>query len=315
MEAERLVFTGEKAKKYIAGGEIKRLVNLALALGRPILVEGEPGCGKTSLASAIAEDLDLGPPIEITVRSTSQAKDLLYRFDALRRLQDVQGHEKQEAQHVFPYITLEPLGRAIAEGKRCVVLIDEIDKADIDFPNDLLEVLDRFRFTIDDLPAEEDPLCRQQRHFGRMVEGPKDGKRPIVVITSNREKQLPEPFLRRCLYLFIRFPEDSKVLAEIVGRNVGRRENGGSAESEGISVELIEAAVKRFLSVRRKSLELAAQKPPAIGELIDWIHALHFERIPPADLGASELHPALYQILFKTIRDLQGYPPEPKPVC
>src|SRR6185436_9837412 len=134
-------------------------------LGRPILVEGEPGCGKTKLADSIAAEKSLGEPIRISVKSTSRAQDLLYRVNAMRRIQDAQNPQVTQARFTWPYITLEPLGRAIQAGHRCVVLIDEIDKADIDFPNDLLDVLDDFRFQIDELPNSEDAECRAQNGF------------------------------------------------------------------------------------------------------------------------------------------------------
>ena len=193
-------FTGRKAKTYVFTREIVDLVNLAVFLGRPILVEGEAGCGKTTLARAIAEDLDLEKTfVSIPVKSTSQAKDLLYRFDGLRRLQDAQSADNQRAQQIYHYITLQPLGEILRLSKPCVVLIDEVDKADIDFPNDLLDVLDRFEFVVEDLPQEEEQFSlAREGGFGRIVkaQGP---ARPIVIITSNQEKRLPEPFLRRCL--------------------------------------------------------------------------------------------------------------------
>ncbi|MBL8451857.1 MAG: AAA family ATPase, partial [Zoogloea sp.] len=136
-------FTGTRSAHYVAAPHTATIVNLAIRLGRPLLVEGEAGCGKTRLASAIAEELDVGLTV-MTVKSTSQAKDLLYRFDALRRLQDAQDPANSAARQVHPYIDLEPLGHAIRQGQPQVVLIDEVDKADIDFPNDLLDVLDRF---------------------------------------------------------------------------------------------------------------------------------------------------------------------------
>ena len=157
------------------------------------------------LAYSIAAEKKLGDVIKISIKSTSRAQDLLSRLNALRRLQDAQNPNNLRAQYVYPYLSLGPLGTAIHGKKRCVVLIDEIDKADIDFPNDLLDVLDRFTFQIDDLPESEEQQCVKERGFGKTIEGNKETS-PIVVITSNREKRLPEAFLRRCLYVRLRFP-------------------------------------------------------------------------------------------------------------
>jgi MoxR-like ATPase len=275
------------------------VVNLAIRLGRPILVKGEAGCGKTMLASAVAEELGLGPAIAMTVKSTSQAKDLLYRFDALRRLQEIQGPNAEQARFVHPYISLQPLGRAIFEGRPCVVLIDEIDKADIDFPNDLLEVLSgEYAFDIDDLPAEESELSLSKNGFGRRVALPAGGTPPIVVITSNREKQLPEPFLRRCLYLELKFPAEPAVLARVVALNLGT--------SVGtISEELVKAAIERFLAIRERAAGL--HKPPATSELVDWVKILHWQGEKPRQVSAGGDRPPYWRLLFKTMQDLDAY--------
>ncbi|HYX48527.1 MAG TPA: MoxR family ATPase, partial [Ktedonobacteraceae bacterium] len=293
-------YTGKGAPFYEAAPEVVETVNLAIKLGRPILVEGEAGCGKTKLASAIAHELDLGHPISITVKSTSHARDLLYKFDALRRLQDVQNPTNLEARYIYPYIFLQPFGSAISNGKPCVVLIDEIDKADIDFPNDLLEVVDQFFFDIEDLPEAESALCLKHKGFGRRVEVSRSD-RPIVVVTSNREKQLPEPFLRRCLYIFwLSFPKDSEILKSIVKKNL-------DASLDHVSEELISEAVRRFLDVRYESEKLGAQKKPATSELIDWVNALHWQGKTGQEVGAGGLRPVYWRLLFKTMQDLDVY--------
>jgi MoxR-like ATPase len=292
-------YKGDATDFYLAPKPVAEVVNLAIRLGRPLLVEGEPGCGKTTLASSIAAELDLGEVVLISVKSTSRAQDLLYRLNALRRLQDAQDPHNQTARFVYPYITMEPLGDAIRSGKRRVVLIDEVDKADIDFPNDLLDVLDRFRFEIDDLPLKESELCQNERGFGRVVQG-SPGEQPIVVITSNREKRLPEPFLRRCLYVRLLFPTDVETLREIVLRNT--RKTG-----DQIGQELLDAAIQAFQSVRGAAIERRFQKPPTTGELIDWIRILYWNGARPEDLRSNPRVPPRWELLFKTMDDLNEY--------
>ncbi len=294
-------FTGRQCARYVASRQTAEIVNLAIHLGRPLLVEGEAGCGKTRLASAVADELELADDlIAMTVKSTSQAKDLLYRFDALRRLQDAQDPRNSDARCVYPYIALEPLGHAIQQGRPCVVLIDEIDKADIDFPNDLLDVLDRFEFDIDDLPRRESDRCLQENGFGKHVQAPPEGVKPIVIITSNREKQLPEPFLRRCLYTQLEFPSDPAVLAEIVRKNL-------DAGVEQISDALIEGAVDRFLAVRARGREANVQKLPATSELVDWVRVLHWQQRTAESVAAEQLGTADQAVLFKLRQDLERY--------
>lgn len=294
-------FSGAQSAAYVASPQTAEIVNLAIRLGRPLLVEGEPGCGKTRLASAIADELGLGAQlITLTVKSTSQAKDLLYRFDALRRLQDAQDPKNTDARRVYPYIELEPLGYAIAQGRPSVVLIDEVDKADIDFPNDLLDVLDRFEFDIEDLPRKESRICQKKRGFGRHVKAPPDGVKPIVIITSNREKQLPEPFLRRCLYAQLDFPSDEAVLAEIVRKNL-------DARLDQISDALIGAAVDRFCRIRKRGRELNMQKLPATSELVDWVRVLHWQNRNPEDVSPEQLTAADQAVLFKIRQDIERY--------
>ncbi len=293
-------FTGTRSARYVAAPHTATIVNLAIRLGRPPLAEGEAGCGKTRLASAIAEELGVGLTV-MTVKSTSQAKDLLYRFDALRRLQDAQDPANKAARQVHPYIDLEPLGHAIRAGQPQVVLIDEVDKADIDFPNDLLDVLDRFEFDIEDLPRAEDEACAAARGFGRHVKGPEGGARPIVLITSNREKQLPEPFLRRCLYVQLDFPADNPaMLADIVRKNL-------DARLDQIGDELITGAVERLCRIRERGRELGMQKLPATSELVDWVRVLHWQGRKAEAVSVDALDTVDQAVLFKVRQDIERY--------
>jgi MoxR-like ATPase len=276
---------------------VAEVVNIAIALGRPLLVEGEPGCGKTQLAFAIAEELGLGPPLKISVKSTSTAKELLYRMNVLGRLQDAQDRRNKQARFVYPYLSLGPLGEAIAgRGGRRVVLLDEIDKADIDFPNDVLDVLDEYEFFIDELPQSEEAKCLEKNEFGRRV-SIGDRPRPIIIITSNREKRLPEPFLRRCLYVQLKFPDNEADLRAIIERNLP----GGAAS---IDATLLSAAAAAFAKIRAE-IEGDAQKVPGISELIDWVRILHLTKSDPKLVDSS--FPPHWKLLFKTQADRDAY--------
>jgi MoxR-like ATPase len=290
-------YTGLNADFYFAPTQVVDLVNLAIELGRPLLVEGEPGCGKTKLAYAIASELGMGDPVRISIKSTTRARDLLYRFDAVRRLQDAQGIDRTRAQSVYPYISLGPLGGAIDGSQpRRVVLLDEIDKADIDFPNDVLDVLDDYSFTVDDLPEAEVDPCQKEWGFARHV---RSAPRlpPIIIITSNREKRLPEPFLRRCIFVQLRFPESESELRDIVSKNIKPLPPENDA--------LLSAAVSAFCQVRKRSLGLAVLKPPATSELIDWVRALTWSKASVADLAGER--PPWWRILFKIQQDIEAY--------
>jgi MoxR-like ATPase len=292
-------YTGHGSKAYVASKEVADTVNLALLLERPILVEGEPGCGKTMLAYSIAEELGLGKPEKISVKSTSRAQDLLYQVNALARLQDAQTPGNTNARYVYPYLTLGRLGAAIHGKKRSLVLIDEIDKADIDFPNDLLDVLDTFTFNIPELPAGEESLCRDKWGFGTTVEGdPKE--RPVVVITSNREKRLPEPFLRRCLYIRLKFPATAAELSTIVRLNTGFTD-------EQLNQKVLTAASEAFLNIR-KLAQGQVQKLPSTSEAIDWVKILHWDGVKAEELVEQPYLPPYWDVLFKTMSDLDNYP-------
>lgn len=274
----------------------------SVELERPLLVEGEAGCGKTQLAYSVAAELGLGEPVKISVKSTSRARDLLYRVDSLARLQDAQRKDavSERAKWLYPYVSLGLLGQVIHEGEPAVVLIDEIDKADVDFPNDLLDVLDTFSFEIADLPPYEEQDCLEHRGFGRTIEAPGE-RRPIVIITSNREKRLPEPFLRRCLFTHLTFPQRSSDLIEIVLKNTGKR-------AEEINRKVLEVAVEQFKSIRNIALASDIQKVPSTSELIDWVKILYWKKTKVSALKKSPEFPPYWETLFKTMHDLSAYP-------
>jgi MoxR-like ATPase len=237
-------FSGTKT--YITSPELRHAVNVSIALGRPLLVKGEPGTGKTLLAHAIAEDLEL-ELIVWNVKSTSKAVEGLYVYDTVKRLQDSRFGD-QDVSDIRQYIRLGPLGRALTADALTVLLIDEIDKADLEFPNDLLHELDTMEFTI----AET-----QDRYKAR--------QRPAVIITSNAEKELPDPFLRRCVFHYIQFPDEA-LMADIVRVHHPR-----------IGKKLLRQCLKKFYWIR--DLE-GLRKRPSTSELVDWIGALLAAGIP-----------------------------------
>jgi MoxR-like ATPase len=292
-------YTGNGTDFYVADEIIADTVNLAIAIGRSLLVEGEPGSGKTTLADSIAAELGLPEPVKVFVRSTSQAKDLLYRMDALRRLQDAQIPGNKTARKIYPYLSLGPLGRAIGERGRQVVLIDEIDKADIDFPNDLLGVLDTFEFQVEELPEEEEAACLEDKGFGRKIKSAEE-EEPIVVITSNREKRLPEPFLRRCLFMELHFPETVEALIKIVEKNT-------RIKAMELDNDLVGVTVERFRRIREVALKEDTRKPPSTSELIDWVQILHWKNIDAKAVKKADTFPPHWQTLFKTAQDREIY--------
>jgi MoxR-like ATPase len=264
-------FTGTSG--YIASESLVDAVNCALALERPLLIKGEPGTGKTLLARHVAEALGL-PLEQWHVKSTSRAADGLYVYDTVQRLNDSR-FGGGEVSDVRRYIKLGPLGRVFAAESRQVLLIDEVDKADIEFPNDLLRELDEMRFTI--LETGEEIAARE---------------RPFVIITSNNEKELPDAFLRRCIFHFIEFP-DTELMKKIV-----------AVHHPNLDATLLDHVLVKFYWLREQS-EL--RKKPSTSELIDWIAALLRAGMTPDQI---EAHIPFLGALLKNEQDtdaLQRY--------
>ncbi|MFN7011700.1 MAG: AAA family ATPase [Allorhizobium sp.] len=263
-------FTG--TADYIADKDLMVAVNAAIALERPLLVKGEPGTGKTELARQVAAALGLDM-IEWSIKSTTKAQQGLYEYDAVSRLRDSQLGDAR-VNDVRNYIRQGKLWQAFAAGKKSVLLIDEIDKADIEFPNDLLQELDRMEF-----------------HVYETGETVKAAVRPIVIITSNNEKELPDAFLRRCFFHYIRFP-DADTLARIV-----------EVHYPGIKQALIRSALTQFYEIRETP---GLKKKPSTSEALDWIRLLVAEDIDPADLRADpkQALPKLHGALLKNEQDV-----------
>lgn len=275
---------------YIASPALEEVVNLAIALGRPLLLQGDPGCGKTRLAHAVAYALGL-PLEESYIKSTSRAQDLLYTYDAVRRLHDAQLPRESTARHaergaaaaashganpIADYIRFGPLGRAIVRaryGRRSVVLIDEVDKADLDFPNDLLRELDRLEFEVAEAP---------EMSFSAPPDKPE--LRPIIIVTHNEEKALPTAFLRRCIFHYVEFPQAE--LDAIMARH--------SIEDASLRSKAIEVVTR----LRERDL----LKKPGLSELLDWVGYLQ-----ASDIDAAELDKGLVaaQALLKNVSDLK----------
>lgn len=260
---------------YVAGDDLRVAVNAAIALQRPLLVKGEPGTGKTVLAGEIARALR-APLIEWHIKSTTRAQQGLYEYDAVARLRDGQLGDAR-VHDIANYIRRGKLWQAFTAPERPVLLIDEIDKADLEFPNDLLLELDRMEF-----------------HVYETGETVRAVNRPIVIITSNNEKELPDAFLRRCFFHFIRFPDEA-TLAAIV-----------DVHFPGLKPKLVAEALRLFLDLRAVP---NLKKQPSTSELIDWLKLLLIDDLDPATLapgGAAEAAlPPLVGALLKNEQDVQ----------
>jgi MoxR-like ATPase len=260
-------------ESYVASEDLALAVNAAVTLQRPLLVKGEPGTGKTELARQVAQALGL-PLIEWHVKSTTKAQQGLYEYDAVSRLRDSQLGEAR-VHEVRNYIRKGKLWQAFEAEGRVVLLIDEIDKADIEFPNDLLQELDRMEFHV--------------YETGEMVRAK---HRPVVIITSNNEKELPDAFLRRCFFHYIRFP-DADTLAAIV-----------RVHFPGIKEALLTAALTQFYEIREVP---GLKKKPSTSEVLDWLRLLLAEDLAPEDLrkDVKNALPRLHGALLKNEQDVQ----------
>jgi len=263
----------EGTAAYVATDELKLAVNAAITLQRPLLIKGEPGTGKTLLAEQVAAGLQ-APLIEWHVKSTTKAQHGLYEYDAVSRLRDSQlGDER--VSDIRNYIVPGKLWEAFKSERRAVLLIDEIDKADIEFPNDLLRELDRMDFFVHETRETISALHR-----------------PIVIITSNNEKELPDAFLRRCFFHYIRFPD-----AETLGRIV-------DVHFPKLRRDLVNEALQAFFGLREVP---GLKKKPSTSELLDWIKLLLAEDIAPEVLretNARKQIPPLYGALLKNEADV-----------
>ncbi len=263
----------EGTERYVATDDLRMAVNAAVTLQRPLLIKGEPGTGKTLLAEEVAQALNM-PLLTWHIKSTTKAQQGLYEYDAVSRLRDSQlGNEK--VNDIGNYIKRGKLWDAFASEQQTVLLIDEIDKADIEFPNDLLLELDRMEFFV----YETGETIRAR-------------KRPVIIITSNNEKELPDAFLRRCFFHFISFP-DRETMRQIV-----------EVHYPGIKQSLVQQAMELFFEVRDIP---GLKKKPSTSELIDWLKLLMADDIPEEILknrDNSKAIPPLYGALLKNEQDV-----------
>ena len=263
----------EGTDSYVATDELMMAVNAAITLERPLLIKGEPGTGKTMLALEVAKALNR-PLYEWHVKSTTKAQHGLYEYDAVSRLRDSQLGDPK-VQDIGNYIVRGMLWNSFESEAQSVLLIDEVDKADIEFPNDLLRELDRMEFYV----YETRQLIKAK-------------SRPLVIITSNNEKELPDAFLRRCFFHYIRFP-DKETMEKIVG-----------VHFPGLKKALLREALEAFFEIREVP---GLKKKPSTSELLDWLKLLMAEDIPPEALVSQDSHkiiPPLHGALLKNEQDV-----------
>ena len=260
-------------KNYIATEDLTVAVNAAVTLERPLLIKGEPGTGKTELAKQVALGLDLDM-LEWNIKSTTKAQQGLYEYDAVSRLRDSQLGD-QRVNEISNYIRKGKLWESFESNKKVVLLIDEIDKADIEFPNDLLQELDKMSFYV--------------YETGKTIVA---NHRPVVIITSNNEKELPDAFLRRCFFHYIKFP-DQETLKKIVKVHYPK-----------IKDDLLSTALSQFFEIREQT---GLKKKPSTSEVLDWLKLLLSEDLKPEDLRreTSSALPKLHGALLKNEQDVQ----------
>lgn len=257
---------------YVAAPDLTIAVNAAVALQRPLLVKGEPGTGKTELAKQVAASLGLDM-IEWNIKSTTRAQQGLYEYDAVSRLRDSQLGDPR-VEDVSNYIKKGKLWQAFEAEEKCVLLIDEIDKADIEFPNDLLQELDKMEF-----------------HVYETGETIRAKQRPVVIITSNNEKELPDAFLRRCFFHYINFPDEETMKAIV------------EVHFPGIKERLLTTALTQFYDIRDTQ---GLKKKPSTSEVLDWLKLLLAEDLSPEDLARDGVNalPKLHGALLKNEQDV-----------